>query len=176
MKPYITDAFKDGKFVLKFQCEGKSYEQIQETLQGTQVTAYAMPDTHSFQSAWLFQLFFSNGCVVEFSSSCTEVGGWQEVGSLNLRFDQELTLDQAQDATLCVKTGVEKFYVKSIDRLIYEDADVYAECGIVFSDSSGREILVAAGPAPGSVSVQAPFSTGEFQPEFAMTKYKRVSI
>jgi hypothetical protein len=176
MKPFITDASENGKSILKFQCEGKSREQINETLLGSQITAYLMPDEHTFETAWLFYLFFSNGCLIEFSSACTEIGNWREIGSLNLRFDQDKFLDQKGERKLFAKNGIEIFYVNSIECLTFEDADVYAECGIVFCDSFGQEIIVAAGPTPGSISIRAPFSTGEFKPEFSMTEYKRTPI
>jgi hypothetical protein len=65
------------------------------------------------------------------------------------------------------------FRVESVERLVYEDADVYTECGIALKDSSLREIVIASGTAPGSVSIAAPFSTDGFQPEFAMEQLQR---
>lgn len=176
MKPFITDAFKNGLFILEYQCEGIHKEEIGNLLKGAGITAFAMPQGHSFASAWQFRLFFDNRYLIDFSSACTEVGGWQEVGSLNIRASLGDFPDEDKNVKPLVKTNVDGFRVDSIDSLVYEDADVYAECGIVFRDLSGKEITIVAGQSPGSVSVLAPFSAGEFKPEFAIEAYSRLPI
>jgi hypothetical protein len=171
MKPFITDAFKDGKFVLGFQIEGLPDERLREPFDDACITAYGVPKSHSFQATWLFRLLLDTGWVVDFSSAATEVGNWKEVGSLNLSFKSDH--DGNCDGTPWLIKPVSDFKVETMERLIYEDGDVYAECGLILEDIHGREIIVAAGMAPGSVSIAAPFSTDVFQPEFEMNQYQR---
>ena len=175
MKPFITNASEHGKFILRFQCEGKLREQIEETLLGSSIDSYAMPLTHSFQSAWIFRLYFDNGYCCEFSSSSTELIGWQEVGSLNIRFIKNED-EQEESQNLLPKTYLDTFQVNNIEKLVYNDNDVYSECGLVFRDDQGKEIIIAAGISPGSVSVCASFTTGPFQPEFPVSDYQRISV
>ncbi|MBC3915976.1 hypothetical protein H8L32_00630 [Undibacterium sp. CY18W] len=176
MKPFIIPILEDGKLILKFQCEGRNSEQIKETFEGTWITAYAMPDGHSLKEVWLFRLFFGNDYFIEFSSACSGVGGWREIGSLNLRIDRIQNSDQGQESGIFKKKDIEPFYVSSITRLVYEDELVNVEGGIVFKDSNGKLLTIAAGIPPGSVSVVGPFSNGDFQPEFAIADYKEVVI
>lgn len=173
MKPFITNAFRDGKFVLPFQIEGLPQDRLIEPFEGAFVLAYGLSESQSFQATWLFRLALSTGWIVDFSSACTEVGDWKEVGSLNLRFAQDM---KEGDRSLSSLTPMPYFQIKGIDRLIYEDASVYAECGIVLSDLLGGDLVVAAGVAPGSVSISCPLSEDGFHPEFSMGQYRRQQI
>ncbi|MBT2337073.1 hypothetical protein J7E49_24615 [Variovorax paradoxus] len=170
MKPYITDAFQDGRFVLPFQVEGLSADQIGKPFEAARVLAYEVPKSQTLEAAWLFRLILDTGWIVDLSSACTGVGGWQEIGSLNLGFAREGT-----DATAIewVINSIEDFQIASVERLIFEDAEVYAESGIALKDTAHREIVVAAGVAPGSVSVLMPASTTPLQSEFELERLVR---
>jgi len=170
MKPYITDAFQGGKFVLPFQVEGLPADQLGAPFNAARVLAYGLPKSQTLQAAWLFRLMLDTGWILDFSSACTGVGGWQEIGSLNLGFTQEAS---DADAIEWVITSLEDFQVLSVERLVFEDAEVYAESGIVVTDSMHREIVVAAGTAPGSVSIALPSSTGSLQSEFEIEQLQR---
>ena len=171
MKPFTTNSTENVRVALLFQCGGVNREQLRKMIIGSCITAYSMPKNHSFESAWLFRLIFNNQYLVEFSSDCTEVTGWQEMGSLNLLAVLDVNLEQKNEVFLVAETS--NFAVENMECLVYRDADVYAECGLVFYSSLGEEIIIAAGVSPGSVSIQAPFSTQKFQPEFAVSDYHR---
>jgi hypothetical protein len=115
-------------------------------------------------------LTLSTGWIVDFSSACTGTGKWQEVGSLNIDFARD---HQSDDDISWTTSPVIDYLVKSVDCLIFEDAEVYADCGIVVTDFRDREITIAAGLPPGSVSIAAPFSTDQFRPEFELAQYQR---
>lgn len=170
MKPFITDAFKNGKFVLPFQVEGLPTEDFGKLFEGACVLAYGLPESHDFQTAWLFRLVLDSGWIVDFSSACTGVGGWQEIGSLNLAFARG---QPERDPVKWMMTALADFQVASVDRLIYEDGDVYTECGLLLKDRTDREVVVATGTAPGSVSILVPLSANAFQPEFLLEKLQR---
>ena len=134
------------------------------------VLAYGLPESHTFKEAWLFRLVLDNGWIVDFSSICTGVGGWQEIGSLKLGFTREQT--NVDTLRWQMKPWAE-FRVESVERLIYEDADVYTECGIALKDPAHGEIVIASGTAPGSVSIAAPFSSDAFEPEPPLDRLQR---
>jgi hypothetical protein len=94
--------------------------------------------------------------VFEFSSASTVVTGWQEVGSLNIKC--MLGKANSMDGVFR-KLSAGPFQVADVRCLVYEDAGVYSECGIVFYDDVGGEWTIAAGIPPGSVSISAPFLT-----------------
>lgn len=173
MKSFITNACQNGKYILPFQVKGVSDDQIKNSFENARVLECGIPKSHTFTQAWIFRLVLDNGWSIDFSSACTGVGGWDEVGSLNLDFSRE---KRPADTFPWVKKQVTDFNIKYVKRLIYQNPDVYAESGIVFIDSFGREILVVAGQGPGSVSIAAPFSDAEFRPEFTTTKYERASL
>jgi len=169
--PKVTEA---GKKLLQFQLEGSELKSILKLIQSHHITAYGMPDGHTFDAAWKFQLYFGDDNVfVEFSSACTQVVDWQEVGSLNIR----MTLCDAEN-TVCVEPGLSKhaissFFVERLEKLIYEDDDVISECGLVIYGAGGAEIIIAAGISPGSVSVAAAFATEPFEPQFSLDTCRR---
>lgn len=170
MKPYITDALQNGRFVLPFQVEGLPADQLGSPFDAANVLAYGLPKSQTLQAAWLFRLMLDTGWILDFSSACTGVGGWQEIGSLNLRFTREVSDGDAIDWSM---NPLEDFRIVLVERLIFEDAEVYAESGIVLKDSTHREIVVAAGTAPGSVSIAVPFSTSPLQSEFGIEQLQR---
>jgi hypothetical protein len=172
VKPSITDAFRNGTYVLPFQIEGLPTERLESAFKGACIQGYGLPLSQSFQAAWSFRLALDTGWLLEFSSACTHVGGWQEVGSLNIEFLRRHP--NGSDAPYSIRS-IDEFRVEKIEQMVYRDADVYAECGIALTSEDGLEIIVVAGTAPGSVSIAAPFSTEIFQPEFEVAQYLRVT-
>lgn len=175
MKPFITPKVTEaGKKLLQFQLEGRDLESFWSVMHCHRITAYGLPDGHTFDAAWEFQLYFGDDDVfVEFSSACTQVVDWQEVGSLNIRVDScdgGSTTSIRPDPS---KHAISSFFVESLEKLVYEDDDVISECGLVLHGSDGAEIIIAAGISPGSVSVAAPFATGSFEPQFSLGTCRR---
>ncbi|WP_157655502.1 hypothetical protein [Burkholderia ubonensis] len=173
MKPFITDARRDGRYTLRFQLEGVKREWLRDMLVGARIVAYALPEGHSLECAWQCRFLLDGGGILEFSSACTVVAGWHEVGSLNIK---KIVGKDDSNRDIFHEIAVEKFFIASIDCLVYDDPDVYSECGIVFRDGSGHELIIAAGVSPGSVSVKAPFANELFAPEFSLGDYGRVPL
>lgn len=170
MKPYITDSLENGRHILPMQFEGMSRTDL-NSLQGMAVIAYSIPESQSLTATWQLRLHFDNDTILEFSSACTEVDGWQEIGSLNVRKVSSEPADKVFHRTV-----VNSFKVCRVERLIHEDPIVFAEAGLVFIESNQTEIIIAAGVSPGSVSVLAPFSAQAFEPELSAPDYKRQPI
>lgn len=170
MKPFIENAEQGGMFVLPFQVEGVSVDQIGATLRGATILAYGLPNAHSLKEAWLFRLVLDSGWTVDFSSACTGVGGWQEMGSLNLVFARVTENEALLQWTM---TPIVEFHVRMAERLVFRSDAIYADVGIVLTSSTDDEVIISAGIPPGSVSIAAPFSSEEFRPENDMTALTR---
>ena len=174
MKPYITPEISPtGKKILRAQLEGTSSDQLAKNLADCSIVGYAMPKGHSFEAAWIFRLILDNGTSLEFSSTCTMVHGWQEAGSLNVQYiihnpDAEWDL-----APILVAVELPKLRVRSVEKLIYETEIFRSECGMEIRCDHKTTIVVMTGNPPGSVSVEAPFSTDKFEPEFYFEECSR---
>lgn len=174
MKPFITpEVSVIGKKMLAFQCKGIDASALWSALDGQHIVAYAMPTGHSFQAAWLFRLILSGGGLLEFSSACTQVVDWQEVGSLNIRFVDDSSYVSADLEPEVPTTAIPPLHLQALEKLVYEDADVVSECALALHGEDGEEIVVATGIPPGSVSVIASFTMGAFEPQFAISTCKR---
>lgn len=178
MKPFITPEMTlSGKKAFRYQCEGVECNDLWNRLKGQTLVAYATPDGQTVQEAWELSFVFGTGLIVEFSSACTQVVDWQEVGSLNVCMtDQSMEVDGAATATH-KRVTVPAIGLISAERLVYEDDDVVVECGLVLRGRENQEVVIAAGISPGSVTVLAPFSLGgSFEPQFPLSDCRRERI
>jgi hypothetical protein len=135
-----------------------------------------MPEGHTFATSWSFTFIFEGQVSVEFSSSCTAVNGWDEIGSLNMKLVH--SSDHLQGKEECDGWNVisPASSICGIEKITVEDRDVIAECGLAFVSPDGFEIIVTSGVPPGSVSISAPFSQDTFAPEFPLSACKRTSV
>lgn len=162
-----------GQKVLRLQCEGIEPTALWRSVESLSIVAFAMPARQTFRAAWLFQLIFNNGSLIEFSSACTQIVGWQEVGSLNIRYSDESSDGRRAVGLALLRTDLPPFQVIALEKLVFEDDDVITECGLSFYEASGEEIVVSAGIPPGSVTIAAPFSKACFEPQFSNSVCKR---
>lgn len=177
MKSFITpDISANGQKIFRLQSENIDTKNILRHVQDLNIIAYLMPAEHSFQSAWIFRLIFNNGISLEFSSVCTMVNDWQEIGTLNIRLIDDTNSQESDIDQVLIKTEIPPFKVVSLIKLIYEDKEFCSDCGIVIIDQNEQEIVIATGISPGSVSILAPFSTSTFEPEFPVSECKRKSL
>ena len=174
MKPFITDALVNGRYILKYQIEGLNFSDIEPLFVGSKIVGYIFPKNQSLTTAWDFKLLFDNGKSIQFSSACTNVGGWDEMGSLNMSFSNYVS-NEYLDTNIYQKNEI-SFSVTEIEKLIYESKNVYSEAGIIFVSNIGEEIIIAASVSPGSISVSTPFSEANFEPELSLDDYKRVTL
>ncbi len=130
-----------------------------------------MPNKQSLKCCWQFRINLDNGFWLEFSSACTEVGGWNETGSLNIKVSnksEELLAEKYKKEQL-------NYRVDAVEALIFDGKGVFSECGLVLVGRLG-ELIIAAGVSPGSVSVKLPSKENEFEPEFDCEEYTRSSL
>jgi hypothetical protein len=178
MKPYITDAKVDGKYILPYQFEGAciGYENVESRFRGVCIVGYSLPRSQSLGCAWELRLYLSNGMFIDFSSAFTNVGGWQEVGSLNMRFTADATSESVLNNETYAHVEIAHFCINDLQSLVFLDDDVFSECGIVFIDEKGSEVIVAAGVSPGSVSALIPLSESDFNPEMGHGAYLKIKM
>jgi len=178
MKPYITNAEVNGKYILPYQMEGAgiNYETIESAICDTCIIAYSMPKSQSLKSAWELRIYFNNNMCIDFSSAFTNIGGWQEFGSLNMKFTHKATSVNMKSNETYTYTEIDDFCIEDIKSLIYVDGDLFSECGIIFTNKNGQEFIIAAGVSPGSVTVKIPLCISEFQPEMEYETYKKVKL
>jgi len=172
MKPFITDALIDGRYILNYQIEGIEISELSRHLVGSNIIGYVLPNSQSLACAWELKLIFDNGISIDFSSACTNIGGWQEMGSLNIFFSDYIS-DNNLDISVYQKSEV-SFFVKSMDKLVFESSDVFSESGIIFLNGNGEEIIIATGVSPGSISVKAPFCEANFNSELELEDCHRI--
>ncbi|MDP4076702.1 hypothetical protein [Acidovorax sp. A1169] len=174
MKPYITPEMNlAGKKVYKFQLESPVSDLWSHLKRGVKLLFYWLPEGHTLQCAWQLIFVFDNGMALEFSSACTVVVGWDEVGSLNV--SAKITEGKGSPAGAC--NIFSEFTVREIERVVYEDDEIVVQTGIVFVGEEGDEIYVCSGISPGSVSVRAPFYIYEdFKPQFSLSQCIRQPI
>lgn len=116
-----------------------------------------------------FRLYLDRGEVLIFSSKCTGVGGWDEVGSLSIAL--ELKREEPIPSAF-IKTDIDHIHVANYSMLVFERGDVYSEAGICFSSDSGERVIIAAAAVTGAVSVYLPKASQEFKPEFPIDEYE----
>lgn len=177
MRPFITpELLPDGKLLYPYQCEGIDCMAIGLCLEGLKIVAVELPEGHTLHTTWEFALVFDSGAELRFSSSCTEVVDWQEVGSLNIWTPEYSTVPSAGRGVVA-RSCIEAIKVNAVEKLIYEDEDVIVECGLVICGARDQNVVIAAGISPGSVSVMAPFSKGySFEPQFPLEMCRHAVI
>lgn len=177
MKPFIIPELSPtGQKILRLQCEGVERGALGKSIEGSNVVAYAMPEGQAHSAAWLFQLILDDGRLLEFSSACTEVVDWQEVGSLNIVLETEASEVRKSGAIAWARVPVAPFRISSADVLVYQDGDVVSECGLVICGQADSQIVICAGIPPGSVSVLLPNSKDSFEPQFSVSACTRLRI
>lgn len=174
MKPSTTtDAQSIGPRSFELQIEGAESGEIMKLLKGSSLVAFATPANQSLSEAWLLRLVFDCKVSAEVSSVCESVKGWQEVGILKLVLLTGESFEHESANSIFVSTMIDGFVVDSIERLVFVDEDVSAECGIVIRSAENVEFIVAAGVSPGSVSASVPLVASKFNPEMDVLDCER---
>lgn len=176
MKPFITDALVDGKYVLPFQIEGVDRKTFIKFVHGKSVLGYSLPKDQMLKAAWDFCLFLDDDISISFSSATTGIGDWAEMGSLNINVCAIPDSNALRYADKYVSKNLSLCVIKRVDQLVFRDEKVYSECGLVLCDGDGDEIIVAAGVSPGSVSVSLPSDKTQFEPELDIGDYIRIEF
>ncbi|NHZ99751.1 hypothetical protein [Massilia sp. CCM 8734] len=174
MKPFITPRITlHGKKLFEFQVEGVRTDNLHSVLINQKVSAYWMPDSHNFKAAWKFILIFDNDTGIEFSSACTAVVDWEEIGSLNMLFVSAAAGHLGMTESEKRQDIRPSLPVRGMEKIVYEGNDFITECGVAILGHDGSEIIITTGISPGSVSILTAFSKNTFEPEFPLSSCKR---
>lgn len=179
MKPFITpEHTSGGKLYLGLQCEGVEARHLHATIEGSAVVAYAIPKGQTYRAAWIFHIELDDGRLLEFSSACTQILGWHEVGSLNIRLvDRAASCGTVGELFVSNRIlAISSIRIKTVDVLVYEDVDVISECGLVISGQDSARIVIAAGIPPGSVSIETPDTEYPIEPQFDIAVCRQFRI
>ncbi len=175
MKTYIENALVNGKYRLPVQYTGLTEQKFKDLIISTSFTGYEIPAKQSLNCTWVLRFHFDNATSIDISALCTNIGGWQEMGSLKIIFHNEDQTSQ-QDSSLLVKRNIGCFSIAHISLITFDDDNVYAECGVIFCNDKGDECVVATAPAPGAVTVKLPSQSSEFQPEMLLSDCQRITL
>jgi hypothetical protein len=169
MKPFIIPKVTAaGKTLFGFQVEHFAQADL-ESLHNKHVISFRLAGKQTFQQAWDFEINFSDNVSAEFSSACTQLNGWHEIGSLNVRLWRR---DEPSQYSAEVHQLMNDFTVDKIEKIVFEDEEIISECGLCFRSADGLRIIVAAGNSPGSVSVSMPGFDEKFSPQFPVEDCK----
>lgn len=176
MNPFIINGKKDDKYLLPLCVQGcgdgrKPFDLIK----GKSMCELLLPQGHSLEASWSCILDFENQIFLTFSAASTGVGGWREVGSLNIFVSTSIDWDGAPWST-ATRFPMGDFKVSSIFKMVIEESNFYSECGLEFISKEGSVFRIAAGVAPSSMSIEFPESKDLFAPEFSIDEYKLVEL
>jgi hypothetical protein len=121
------------------------------------------------------RLFVAGGGIVVVRSEVSSIASdsWIEVGTLV--FSQSYGVE-VEGAIPVVALPEEWTDIAAIEVLSIDLNDVSADCGVAITNNAGREIILAAGAFPHSVSLIAPLFNREFQGEYRFEQYKRLPL
>lgn len=149
---------------LQIQVANGSVAKLKAFLIGSIICGYEIPNKQSLCCTWELRFFFEDKTsYLVVSSDVASAGGWEEFGYLKCELVSDK--DKRDPNDIFNRVGIKKMPIESISLLINVDKDVEAECGIVLHSSEGHEVIVSTAPAPGAVSVLAPFNSDEYKPE-----------
>lgn len=169
-KDYIIN---NKKYIFPFHLEGISYNEIIGSIKGLYIKSYAIPIKHSTKSAWLLRILFSKGFYLEFSSTPNDIGGWEEMGSLNIKLIKNFS---KINNNIFIHKNIENFKVKEVFKLVHATEEIFSNSGIVFVSEEGKEIIIVCGVSPGSVSMKTPDnSVDKLDAELDLSDYKKIN-
>lgn len=175
MKTYIENALVNGKYRLPVHYAGLTGQQFKDLIIYSSIIGYEISTKQSLNCTWILRFYFDNGTSIDISALCTNIGGWQEMGSLKIVFNDEKQTSQ-QDSNHLVKRDIGYFEIARISLITFDNDNVYAECGVIFCNDKGDEFVIATAPAPGAVTVKLPSQSSEFQPETLLSDCQRVIL
>lgn len=173
-KSYVENAYQNGIFTLPIQIKPITIQEFKNVFLNTNIIAYgfsgSFPSMRTFKSANGFLLYFDNKKIVEFNSLKTMVNdGLDEYGSLKMEIHNDSSTIR-QGLMPIERFEIQPFIVNFITKLVYQDQQMYIDCGIVFSENDNNKFSIAAGFST-DVTIRTPFSNEEFDTDIAEEKY-----
>ena len=115
-------------------------------------------------------LFLPND-TLQIRSEITTVDNWEEIGTLQFRCLPEN--ETCPDKTLIPSSWLK---IASISKLLVEEKEFKAECGVVIENTEGNNLFIVVGALPLTIELKANFYEGDFQPEYDINRYSKDSI
>jgi hypothetical protein len=138
-------------------------------LRGATLMRCLVPRNQTLAQCWPLRLVHSNGDDLQFWSEARSVGGWREVGALDIDtyIEGDLIWAESEIAT---------FRVGAVELLIADVQSLQVVSGIAIQSLEGTELLIVAGVSPGSLSVCMPGEPSACDPEWPIEDYRRVVV
>lgn len=132
---------------------------------GLKGIAMASDDIGRVHTTWCQLL---DGSLIKIQSEMNDIDGWHEIGCLELSIGHH-------EASVPQITLLSNDWnnISTIEKLCHDSAQCYAESGIVITNSIGQSIIIVCDANPYLLSIQAPFFSGEFLPEYELKSYTR---
>lgn len=114
-------------------------------------------------------LLLRNGSAVKIESIVTTVKGWDEVGTL-------VFFPLTENSVSCISSiplSSDWNKIVSVEKLVLNEGDFYAESGIVIKNAAGEEVIIVSSEYPYALELLAPFFSGDFRPEYELSAYSR---
>ncbi|RUO62271.1 hypothetical protein [Pseudidiomarina insulisalsae] len=143
-------------------------DKIAQFILCSKLIGFEIPKSQNLTCTWSLRMFFEDRTDVLCCSSDVSTsgsGGWQEYGYLKLNIVDESELDSRDKFNFC---ALEPIVFSQVAKLVNEEDDVSAECGLLLTTDDGKQVLISTAPAPGAVTVKAEFNSGEYDPEILL--------
>lgn len=116
-----------------------------------------------------FWCFLCNGSAWRVDSLMNDLGDWDEVGSL-------LVQDAREEMALpdMIALPPQWTEIESVDKLVVQSDEFHADNGLVVTNRAGNELTITCSANVCALEVRAPFFDGDFFPEFAIERYRRL--
>jgi hypothetical protein len=139
------------------------YEHLVKGLKGFALSSDNISRTHTF---WCF---LSDGTVLKVQSELNDIDGWHEVGTLEFS-----SVEDGDGVPNVMPLDDQWRHIQTIEKLCLDTENCYSESGIVLTNMNSQKLTIICDANPYSISVQAPFLTMEFLPEYEILSYKRI--
>jgi len=136
-----------------------------DLLVAKEITAYATPTGQLVDCVWYFDLLTSCAAF-SFAASSTQLDGWVVYGALIISYS-EIAVNQ-RSPFMHDRSVVPSFRVEKVKKIIYEEDEVLAECGLILFGNDSRSITVACGIPSGSVNAEGEMFEGNFKPLYPL--------
>lgn len=100
-----------------------------------------------------------------------DIDGWNEVGVLVFE-----VVEDRETLPEMVALDDQWIRIQTIEKICLDTENCYSESGIVLTNMTGQQLTIVCDANPYFISIQAPFFTQEFLPEYEIVTYKRVSL
>lgn len=129
------------------------------------IAGYHVDETNNSRPAFVY-LMLRDCSTVKMYSTINEFNDWDAIGSLSIE-----RTENADNEMKFVQVSEHWHKIKSISKLIIDDADVRVECGLKIENENSKLVYILPSSFPNSIELKAEFYNGSFDPECDIEEY-----